>query len=154
MRVTSQMTTNTILANINRNLGLVDKYNTQGSTGKKIQAPSDDPIIASRALKFRTILAENAQYMKNTEQAKSWLDVTEGAIQNINSIASKMKELMQQGASDTYSINDRKKILTEFQSLTTQLEQEMNTTYMGRYVFSGFKTDTPPIIKMLQEKML
>lgn len=154
MRVTSQMTTNSILANINRNLGLVDKYNTQGSTGKKIQAPSDDPIIASRALKYRTILAENAQYMKNSEQAKSWIDVTEGAIQNINSIAGKMKELMQQGASDTYSVNDRKKILTEFNSLVTQLEQEVNTTYMGRYVFSGFKTDTPPITNVNGKNVL
>lgn len=147
MRVTNQMMTNRLLTNINRNLGLLDKYNTQGSSGKKIQMPSDDPIIASRALKFRTILSENTQYMKNSEQANSWIEVTEAAVQNINSISGKMKELVQQGASDTYSIQDRKKILTEYSSLLEQLEQEFNTTYMGRYIFSGFKTNTPPITK-------
>ncbi len=147
MRVTNQMMTNRMLTNINRNLGLLDKYNTQGSSGKKIQMPSDDPIIASRALKFRTILSENQQYMKNSEQANSWIDVTEAAVQNVNSITGKMKELCQQGASDTYSTEDRKKLLTEYNSLLEQLEQELNTTYMGRYIFSGFKTDTPPIIK-------
>lgn len=147
MRVTNQMMTNRMLTNINRNLGLLNKYNTQGASGKKIQMPSDDPIIASRALKFRTILSENQQYMKNSEQANSWIDVTEAAVQNINTISGKMKELCQQGASDTYSTEDRKKLLTEFNSLLEQLEQELNTTYMGRYIFSGFKTDTPPIKK-------
>ncbi|MDE6475837.1 MAG: flagellar hook-associated protein FlgL [Erysipelotrichaceae bacterium] len=147
MRVTNQMMTNRMLTNISRNLGLLNKYNTQGASGKKIQMPSDDPIIASRALKFRTILSENQQYMKNSEQANSWIDVTEAAVQNINSISAKMKELCQKGASDTYSTEDRKKLLTEYNSLLEQLEQELNTTYMGRYIFSGFKTDTPPIIK-------
>lgn len=147
MRVTNQMMTNRMLTNINRNLGLLNKYNTQGASGKKIQMPSEDPIIASRALKFRTILSENQQYMKNSEQANSWIDVTEAAVQNINTISGKMKELCQQGASDTYSVEDRKKLLTEYNSLLEQLEQELNTTYMGRYIFSGFKTDTPPITK-------
>lgn len=147
MRITNQMLTNRMLTNINRNLGLLDTYNTQGASGKKIQVPSDDPIIASRALKFRTILSENEQYMKNTEQASSWLDVTESAVKNINSISDKMKELCQQGATDTVSVSDRKKMLTEFSSLMEQLEQELNTSFMGRYIFSGYKTDKKPVIK-------
>lgn len=147
MRVTNQMMTNRMLTNINRNLGLLDKYNTQGASGKKIQVPSDDPIIASRALKFRTILSENEQYFKNTQQASSWLDITESAIKNVNSISDKMKELCQQGSTDTVSVSDRKKMLTEFSSLVDQLEQELNTSFMGRYIFSGYKTDIKPIIK-------
>lgn len=147
MRVTNQMLTNKMLTGINRNLTLLNKYNTQGATGKKIEMPSDDPIIASRALKFRTILSENEQYMKNTEQASSWLDITESAVKNINSISDKMKELCQQGATDTVSVSDRKKMLTEFSSLVGQLEQELNTSFMGRYVFSGYKTDQKPIVQ-------
>lgn len=147
MRVTNQMLTNKMLTGINRNLTLLNKYNTQGATGKKIEVPSDDPIIASRALKFRTILSENEQYIKNTEQASSWLDITESAVKNINSISDKMKELCQQGATDTVSVSDRKKMLTEFSSLVGQLEQELNTSFMGRYIFSGYKTDQKPIVQ-------
>lgn len=145
MRITNQMMTNTFMTNINRNLGILDKYNTQGSSGKKIQNPSDDPIIATRSLKFRTMISETEQYYKNTEQAGSWLEATETALKNINEITDKMKGLMQQGASDTYGVEDRKKLLTEFGSLTKQLEQELNTTHTGRYVFSGFRTDSPVI---------
>lgn len=147
MRVTNQMMSNRMLTNINRNLGLLDKYNTQGSTGKKIQTPSDDPIIASRALKFRTIVSENSQYSKNAVQSESWIDTTETVFVNINKIIIDMKGICEQGASDTYTSEDRQKLMTEYKSLMEQLEQELNTDYMGRNIFSGFRTDKKPIIK-------
>ena len=147
MRVTNGMMSNRLLTNINRNLTLLDKYNTQGSTGKKIQVPSDDPIIASRSLKFRTMLSETEQYAKNTSDATSWIDATETVFVNMNNILEDMKGLMTQGANDTYTLEDRKKILTEYMSLIDQLEQELNSDYMGRNLFSGFRTDKKPIIK-------
>ena len=52
MRVPNGMMFNRLLTNINRNLALLDRYNTQGSTGKKIKVPSDDPIIASPFFKI------------------------------------------------------------------------------------------------------
>lgn len=147
MRVPNGMMSNRLLTNINRNLALLDKYNTQGSTGKKIQVPSDDPIIASRSLKFRTMLSEAEQYAKNTSDATSWIDATETVFVNMNKILEDMKGLMTQGSNDSYTLEDRKKILTEYQSLLEQLEQELNSDYMGRNLFSGFRTDKKPIVK-------
>ncbi len=147
MRVPNGMMSNRLLTNINRNLALLDKYNTQGSTGKKIQVPSDDPIIASRSLKFRTMLSEAEQYAKNTSDATSWIDSTETVFVNMNKILEDMKGLMTQGSNDSYTLEDRKKILTEYQSLLEQLEQELNSDYMGRNLFSGFRTDKKPIVK-------
>ena len=147
MRVPNGMMSNRLLTNINRNLALLDKYNTQGSTGKKIQVPSDDPIIASRSLKFRTMLSEVEQYAKNTSDVTSWIDATETVFVNMNKILEDMKGLMTQGANDSYTLEDRKKILTEYQSLIEQLEQELNSDYMGRNLFSGFRTDKKPIVK-------
>lgn len=147
MRVADRMLTNNMLTNINRSLLLLDKYSTQGSSGKKIQNPSDNPIIASRALRYRTIVSETEQYLENVSQANAWVQVTESALGNINSIIQNMRELCVQGASDTYTTEDRAKIITEFNSLLEQLETEFNTTYMGRHIFSGFCTNMSPIIK-------
>ncbi len=147
MRVTNTMMSNRLLTNVNRNLALLDKYNTQGSTGKKINVPSDDPIIASRSLKFRTMLSEAEQYAKNASDASSWIDSTETVFVNMNKILETMKGIMTQGSNGTYTLEDRKKMLTEYMSLVEQLEQELNSDYMGRNIFSGFRTDTKPIIK-------
>lgn len=147
MRVTNAMLSNKMLTNINRNLGLLDKYNTQGSTGKKIRVPSDDPIIASRSLKFRTMVAETEQYKKNAADSTSWMDATEAVFVNINKILIDMEGLMTSGSNDSYTLEDRVKMLKEYNSLIEQLEQELNSDYMGRNLFSGFRTDIKPIIQ-------
>ncbi len=72
MRITNKMMTNNVLHNINNNKNLLSTLENQYSTGKKIQKPSDDPIVAVRALKLRTNLAELSQYVeKNIPDALS-----------------------------------------------------------------------------------
>ena len=46
MRITNRMMTNNILSNINKNKQNVSKLEEQYS-GKKIQRPSEDPILRS-----------------------------------------------------------------------------------------------------------
>lgn len=147
MRITNQMTANRLISNVNKNLNTLEKYNMQGSTGKKIQKASENPIIASRALRYRTIVSDIDQYIENTHQASSWLEVTDTAMNNVNEILTQMRSLCNQGATDTYTTEDRNKMLTEYNSLLSQLENELNSTYMGRYIFSGFRTDQKPITK-------
>ncbi len=148
MRITNQMSANKMLTQINRNMALVDLYNTQGSTGKLITMPSDDPIIASRSLKYSTMISESEQYSKNAAQSTSWIDATEAVFNNIEQgVLIDMKGIVTLAANDSYSTADRLIIIEQMASLTAQLEQELNTTYMGRYLFSGYKTDEAPIVQ-------
>ena len=66
MRMTNKIMQNNTLTNINNVKTLEDYYNTQLATGKKIVKPSDDPVIAIRALRLRTNVTETTQfYTKN-----------------------------------------------------------------------------------------
>ena len=77
MRVTNNMITSNTKSNINANKVLVDKYNTQMTTQKKINKPSDDPVIAIRSLRMQTSLSHIDQYLNNNiSDANSWLNVT------------------------------------------------------------------------------
>jgi flagellar hook-associated protein 3 FlgL len=120
----------------------LNNYYTQMSTTKKIQMPSDDPIVATRALKYRTTVSNTEQYISNTEQCESWLEITDSAFDNLESLLQRFNDIFVEGASETYTNDDRLDMLEEYTSLLVQFEDEFNTTYMGRYVFSGFKTDT------------
>lgn len=137
------MMTNNSLSNINKNKNRLNYLDQQYSTGKKIQKPSDDPIVAVRALKLRTTVAEIDQYYnKNIPDAMSWMEVTESALKNINSILTNIHTQFNQGANDTLSKSDRDSIVKNLQEMKSQIYQEGNTNYAGRYVFTGYKTNT------------
>jgi len=133
--------------NFNRNARHVDTVHNQLATGKRIIFPSDDPILAGRALKFRTSVFETEQYQRNVGQGLSWMEITEGAFRNVTNIVGRIRELLVQGASDENGFSDRQKIVTDIQQLVNQLGTEMNVSYAGRFVFSGFRTDQPPVIQ-------
>ena len=91
MRITNKIIQNNSLSNLNMNKILEDKYNTQMATGKKITRPSEDPVIAIRALRLRSTLADVTQFRdKNAEDADSWLTVTEDTINSVIESLEKM----------------------------------------------------------------
>lgn len=148
MRITNKMMTNNMMFNINKNKNMLNTLDEQYSTGKKIQRPSEDPIVAVRALKLRTNLSELNQYFeKNIPDAMSWMDVTESALKNIKLIVTKINTSCVQGANDPLTAEDRNSISQNLEELKQQIYQEGDTNYAGRYVFTGYKTDTSLIFK-------
>ena len=63
MRITNQMMINSSIANIQTYKSQINTMDTQLSTQKKINKPSDDPIIAIRALRLRSCLDQVTHYI-------------------------------------------------------------------------------------------
>jgi flagellar hook-associated protein 3 FlgL len=141
MRVTNRMLINNMINNIGGNLRRMEKYQNRLSTGKKINVPSDDPVVAARALKLRTDVSRLEQYDRNVKDALSWMEITESSLANITDILHRARVLAVQGANGTTTPEDTQKIEEEVKQLKHQLIQVANSTYSGRYIFSGFKTD-------------
>lgn len=143
MRITNTMITNNTMFNINGNKTLVDKYNTQMTTHKKINLPSDDPVVAIRALRLRSTLSEITQYCgKNIPDAISWLETTEDAMANMETIVRRIHTLSDEGANGPLTEEDQSKILQELTQLRDQIYDEGNADFAGRTLFTGFKTNT------------
>ena len=112
MRITNKMMTNNMLANINTNKTNMSKLEDKYASGMEIQKPSDDPIVAVRALKLRTNLSELTQYYKkNIPDAKSWMETTESALRNTSEVITKIHTYCVQGANDTLTEEERKSIV-------------------------------------------
>lgn len=125
------------------NMGRMDTLFTQMNTLKKIQRPSDDPIIAGRSLKLRINVMETEQHKNNVNEASAWMDVTEAALSNMTEILKEIRTKCNQAANGALTPDDKDKIVNDIEQLYKQLQQESNVTYAGRYVFSGYKTDQP-----------
>ena len=148
MRITNKMMTTNMMSNINRNKQNMSTRGDQYSTGQKIQRPSEDPIVAVRDLKYDTNLTElNQYYEKNIPDAKSWMDISESALDNINKMLTSMHTYCDQGANDTLTVSDRDAIVETLTQYREQIYQLGNSDYAGRYVFTGFRTDTSLIFQ-------
>ena len=141
MRVTNKMMTSNTNTNINNNKVSLDRLNTQVSTQKKISRPSEDPVVAIRALRLRSSLNEISQfYEKNIPDARSWLEVTESALKTTQGAIEDMYEYCVQGSSDDLTATDRAKVLANLKELKSQVYASGDADYAGRTVFTGYRT--------------
>jgi len=88
-------------------------------------------------------VAEITQYQKNVDDATSWVDITESALSNIGDVLHRARELAVKSANGTMSTEDQQATASEVKQLREQLIQLSNSTYAGRYIFSGYQTDKP-----------
>lgn len=143
MRITNKVMQNNSLTNINTNKLLQDKLSTQMATEKKVNRPSDDPVVAIRALRLRTNVNQITQYYeKNVPDAESWLKLTEDAISSMTEVITDMYENATKGSNENLTLDDKKTILTQLKSLRDEVYSTGNTDYAGRYIFTGYRTDT------------
>lgn len=144
MRITNQMMVNSSISNIQGNKSQLNDLSTQLSTQKKINKPSDDPIIAIRALRLRSSLDEVTQYLgKNIPDASSWLSVTHDALDESNKIIQDLYNYCVQGSTDSYSESERNTLAESLNKLVEAYYEQGNVDYAGRYVFTGHATDKP-----------
>ena len=144
MRITNKIMQNNSLYNINNNKVTEDQLNTMMSTGKKITRPSDDPVIAIRALRLRSTVAQLQQYYeKNAKDAESWLEVTADAMSNVTSVLTDCVKQATKGANKDLTLDDLTTIITQMDSLAKEYYSTGNVDYAGRYIFTGYRTDTP-----------
>ena len=143
MRITNKVMQNNALVNINRNKELQDSLNTELATGKKINRPSEDPVVAIRALRLRSDVSQVSQYYKkNVPDAESWLELTESSIKTTLSVVKDMINQCEKGSNDTLTTSDRKIVIDALKELKNEVYATGDADYAGRYIFTGYRTDT------------
>ena len=143
MRITNTMITSNTKANINSNKLLVDKYNTQMTTQKKIAKASENPVIAIRSLRLSTTMSHINQYVNNNiPDANAWMEVTETALTNMKDLLTDIRTQCVNGSTDTKNQDDRKIILDNLKALAEQVYTEGNADYAGKTVFTGYRTSS------------
>jgi flagellar hook-associated protein 3 FlgL len=143
MRITNRMMINSSMANIQINKQQLNTLDAQLSTQKKINKPSEDPIVAIRALRLRSNLNEVSLYLKkNIPDAQQWIETTQGAIDQAGSVIDELYKYCTQGSTDTYSSEQRETIIDSLTALKQSFYDEGNVDYAGRSIFTGYNTDT------------
>ncbi|MGM0884189.1 MAG: flagellar hook-associated protein FlgL [Bacillota bacterium] len=144
LRVTQTMMNTQLLRNISSNLGRMNNLQNQLSTGMKINKPSDDPVGITFALRYRSELDSNDQYIENVDSATSLLEYTDTTIGQAGDILQRARVLLVQGANGTFEQTSLDSMKTEISQLYNQMIEIGNSQFNGKQVFNGENTGVKP----------
>ena len=144
MRVTNRMLAYTSMRDMQTSLQKLEKYQKELSSGRKINAPSDDPVGTSKALTYRTTLNKIEQYQKNISDAKEIGALGDSNLGDINNLIAHMREIAVRGASSTLSATEKKALSKEVEETIGHIVRLGNASDGNKYIFAGTKNADKP----------
>jgi len=137
-RVTQHMMMDRSYAFLQVGLGRLAKTQEQLASGRVINRPSDSPTDATSAMRIRASLADQQQYLRNTEDGIGWLGQIDVTLTSVSGQIRRARELGLQAANDANaSPQAREALAVEIEQIRDSLISAANANYLGRPVFGG-----------------
>lgn len=131
----SSLTSQRHLRNTRRAL---DKSLERLSSGYRINRAGDDAAGLAISEKLRAKVRGLVQAERNANDGVSLIQVGEGALNEVQNILVRLRELGVQAASDTIGNEERRFLNEEYQSLKEELDRIANSTeFNGTYLLDG-----------------
>ena len=115
----------------NRSLGLTNLSTTKDmeklSSGMKINRAGDDASGLAVSEKMRSQIRGLNQASRNASNAISFIQTTEGYLQNTTDIVQRIRELAVQSSNGIYSTEDRMQIQVEVSQLVAEVDRIANS---------------------------
>ena len=108
------------------------------STGKRINAASDDAAGVAIASRLESEIRGTNQAIRNTMDAQALIETAEGAHVEIVDLLQRMREVAVQAANDTNDADDRTALTKELTAMTAEINRIANvTTWAGQVLLDG-----------------
>lgn len=121
-----------------------DTLQTQISTGKRLQAPSDDAVAYQQLQLLARQTANDTAYQSNVATAQSLLTQSDSTLSGVTSQIQRAQELVVQANSGTINDDQRQAIATELRGIVSSLVGLANTTNAhGTPLFAGGQGTAP-----------
>ena len=146
-RVTSNLLSNQALYYLGQNMSSLSDLQEKMSSQQNINKPSDDPVGLTSLLNLNTTMTADTRYSSNIDSALTETNTTDTVMTNITNLVQRAQELATQAANFTNNQDGRNAIALEIDQIINQVVQLGNTDISGKYIFGGFKTDSPPFTR-------
>ncbi len=145
MRITNNMINDRSLFNIQNSLYRIARLHDKLSSGKNVQYPSDDAVIATRASNIQSRSRELEQYKRNVDHIQNFVSGYDTTLQELSTLYQRVKELLVRGANGTNTVDERNAIAKELQGLKEHFIEIANTRIGDEYIFGGARSDLKPV---------
>ncbi|MFT8948840.1 MAG: flagellar hook-associated protein FlgL [Liquorilactobacillus hordei] len=146
MRISNNIMYSDFIKNLGTNSSKVQKTMNQLSSFKEVSKSSDNPLLASKIMGLNVALDQNQMYSKTINDAVSWTQVQDSALNDAGTTMLRIRTLVQSSATATAGTDEVKANKDEIQQSISELVDTLNTNFDGRYIFGGSNTNTPPYV--------
>jgi flagellar hook-associated protein 3 FlgL len=144
MRVTESVK----FANITDQIGqLRERYvkaAQQSSSGKRVSAPSDDPVAAAENARVLASLSQTESYRETIRFAKGDLELAESSLDSAGQVMQRAMELALTGSNSSTAGNQFQALAVEAKQLVDAMIAIGNTKGSQGYVFGGTRSEDAP----------
>lgn len=144
MRVTFSSTFRNGLLDINEAASRLADRTREMSSGKRLQAPSDNPGAMSSVVREHTEMAALDQYVRTSDSAESRLSIVDTTLTDLVNQITAAQTKGASGRSTVLTQTQRDAIAQEIRGIRDAVLRDVNTSYRGVYLFSGGQATTPP----------
>jgi flagellin len=123
--------------NLSKNHANLSKSLARLSSGNRITQPAEDAGGLAVAYKMSSQIKRTEAVLNNHQNALSYLQVQDGALESVGNIVSRMSELRTMAADVTKNTSDIENYSKEFRELQTQLKQIQLQKFNGISLFSS-----------------
>lgn len=122
------------------------RLQAQLTTGQAIIFPSDNPLLASRLLRFTETEERQEQILENIRFASNFLDAADAAMTGVTDSVIRAQELASGAVSTIALPAEREAAAIEIDSIIEQLMTTANRQHLGLYLFGGREVETAPVV--------
>lgn len=144
MRITNNMIVRSQLDGLQSNMLAINTAQNQATSGKRLQAASDDPTAADAIMASANSLRAIAQYRTNVNRASDRVASEDTVLQQLSSLLSRAQEISVQEGSANVTSSERAAAAQEVAGLLQSAVQLGNTKFGNEYLFGGDASTTAP----------
>lgn len=117
------------------------------ATGRRINQPSDGPAAAAEIVQNHDQASQVDSFNQSLSSINGQFQTADSTLNSVETALQRAITLGVQAANDgTLSDADREAIASELQGIKTQLVSLANTSYQGRFIFSGTAQTQPFVL--------
>jgi flagellin-like hook-associated protein FlgL len=146
-RVSNLLRTSVATSAIPRTQQQLLEVQNQLATGKRLNAPSDDPGDSAIVMQLQKTLEQRNTYSDNLKQANSLLSESDSTLGDITDLMQQAQTLASANVGSDVTPAARAGAAEVVKSLYSQMLSLANKSYGGVYIFGGDRSTTAPFVE-------
>jgi flagellar hook-associated protein 3 FlgL len=133
-----------LTAALSRNTAQQQALSSQISSGVRLTGLGDDPVAAAQNVQFSAEITTDSTFTQTAATTTARMQVVDSTLGSVVDQINQAISVATAGNNGTNNASDRSAVATELTSIRDEILGLANTTYSGKYLFSGSQNSSPP----------